>query len=237
MAAVQHGAVKSNFKKKPWQRPASSNVQSQRLKMQRSFIAREARKAATKVATKLGELKYYDSGQSYAQVDRGGSFNNCSNVSQGVAQSDRVGDAIVQKFMTVAVDAYYNLGVTNVGYKLRIVVFRWLVDTASSAPSLGALFDATSVGTYLITCARYNWTDKRQKEFFILSDETFALNPSTDLVYRKKIDLKNYKQFFQPGASTGMGQIYVLLVADDATGAHVPDIQAQAAIRLYYTDA
>lgn len=183
------------------------------------------------------ELKYLDTTQAYTQIDRGGVLATLCNVGQGNTQSTRIADQLTQKYLIFNLDAYYNPTVinTDVGHKLRVILFRWVPDNGVNTPVLGSVLAQT--GSVIVTSAQINWTAKIAGDIQVLFDRSFALNHASDVVVRERLNLHNVKQGFAAGASTGSNQIYVLLVGDDATGAHVPDVQAQYVSRFVYADA
>lgn len=185
-------------------------------------------------------LDTYDvSAGAYVQVDRGGQLKEVTTVPQGDTVNTRDGDELRQNKLDFRLSAYYNPAVinTDAGHKLRVIVFRWLPTTALGAPGVANILQNVGGAVdYRAVVSPYNDTGTSELQFKPLYDKTFALNHAKDLYIHKVINLKNRKQAFGAGFTTGNNHIYVMLIADDATGAHTPDLQVQWGTRFWFRD-
>lgn len=182
------------------------------------------------------ELKYVDTAAAYAQIDRGATLTAVSTISQGAAQSQRVGDQIKQRKLEFRMDFYLAPGVTDATHHMRVIIFRWHIATSVTTPTLSTIL--ASSGSVNVTCSPYNWQGKKQADFTILMDRKFTVQRYAGQSHFSKIlNLKNKNMAFDAGSSAAADHIYVLTVGDDVTGAHTPDIQAQWQTRLWYIDA
>lgn len=183
------------------------------------------------------ELKYFDASLAYSQVDRAGTVTKASAINQNVGVSDRVGDKLTMKYMEFRLNAYLNgvLITSDVEHKFRVVVFRWKIDDSGGAPVAGSVLQ--QAGANLITVSPYAFTSQRQRDFEVLFDATYGCTRAIGANVSERINLFNKSIEFNAAVNTGMGHIYVLVCADDVTGAHVPSISAQWYSRIHFVDA
>lgn len=236
MANIFKGA----FKKKKFFSGERKGMQSDKAKAAKANIRKIARAAAIAETAQQSELKYFDTSATYAQVDRAGTLVNCCGIAQGVAQSQRIGDRISPQALELRLDAYYapNTLATDVGHKFRVTVFMWGdSDSVAGAPAIANLYTfAGGIGDYRLTCSPFNWQAIKQKLVIPLFDKVYQINTAKDLALRVTIPLK--KQIpFDPTLTTGQDKVFMMMTADDATGAHTPDVQVQYTTRLLYRDA
>lgn len=190
---------------------------------------------------KRTEQKYFDLTYTYTQVDRAGILNVLSNVPQGVAQQQRVGDRITMKSLELRITLYYNgsLVAYNTTHNVRVLLFRWTINNAGAPPIMSNIFQyAGAGGDYRNTVSPINWQTHAQKDIVVLHDRIYSVGAQDKapvIQFKRKRIRGNVD--FDIGASTGEGQLYLMVLADDATGAHTPSVQAQAVARLHYTDA
>lgn len=144
------------------------------------------------------------------------SFFSLANMpAQGDAYNERSGDEIlIEKFQwrlnIVAADP------TNV---VRVIVFRWNLNNATTTPTLADILEGANATDYL------EYQGGVENKYNILSDRTYALStagvPSRIVqgtCYGKKLGRK--KIGFNQGLITGMGQIYIMFMSDSAIAAH-----------------
>lgn len=199
----------------------------------------EARRAVTSALSRVIEQKRYDTNVAYQQIDRAGYINYLVAPAQGVGITQRVGDAISIDRLELRLDAYYNAAAisTDVGHKLRVIILQWNIDNLAVPPGIANILE-NGGASVLVTSSPYNWQGLHQKDFTILFDKSYALNHAKDLALRATIPMKKSRKVqFGAGLTTGEGIPYILLCADDVTGAHTPDIQVQFSVRGIFTDA
>lgn len=189
------------------------------------------------IISKKIEPKFFDTVQGFTQIDRGATITSLTLVPQGNAQSKRVGDELYAKHIELRLSSYFNSNavIGNPQHSLRIIVFRWNIDTSIATPALGSILAPLSASVNDF-CAPYDWNAKRQGDFTILMDKMYnlaegALCPALNL----RIPVKR-RITYDPAATTGEGHIYILQIGDDVTGAHTPSISVQWYARLLYTD-
>lgn len=202
-------------------------------------VAPNVKRYVKNVVHKSIEPKYVDTAVAYGQIDRGGQITQLTTISQGSGISaNRIADQVRLKSLEFRMDSYLNCiaAATDSTHHLRLVIFRWNLSTAVAAPVLANLFQAT--GTVGITCYPRQWQTVKQKDMHVYWDKSFTIQRyAGNSSYVKKINLKGSRLDFDTGAATGEGHLYACLVADDATGAHVPSIYSQFVSRVIYEDA
>lgn len=202
-------------------------------------VAPSVKRYVKNVVHKSIEPKYVDTAAAYGQVDRSGQITQLTTITQasGVV-ANRIGDQVRLKSLEFRMDSYLNCvaAATDSTHHLRLVIFRWNLATSVATPSLANLFQNS--GTVGVTCYPRQWQTIKQKDIHVYWDKSFTIQRyAGNSSYVKKINLKGSRLDFDTAASTGEGHLYACLVADDATGAHVPAIYSQWVARVIYEDA
>lgn len=199
---------------------------------------RHIRAVARQVIRKQVEPKYLDGYGQYSQIDRVGVMVDITAITQAVGVNSRIGDEVRALKLEFRLDAYLNCvaAATDSTHHLRVIIFKWNISTAVLSPAAGNILAYTA--SNLITSSPYNYQAIEQKDCNIVYDRSMTVHRYGGVTtIRRKLSLRNSKVAFDPAATTGEGKYFLLLVGDDASGAHVPDIQAQYYTRLIYEDA
>lgn len=212
---------------------ASKNLAKRSARNERARLARLIRQTLSDIA----EDKYTDIGIAYTQVDRGGILTRLTDVSQGTAQSQRVGDGIRLSKMEFRASVYYSLSAvaTNPTHMVRLILFRWNQDSGSVAPSLGTILQTT--GTLQDAVSPYYWNRKSEGNFSVIYDKMWSIGSASEGVVLDLTLNPGGEVRYNNGAITGTGHIYALIIGDDVTGAHSPSLQAQFYCRTHFSDS
>lgn len=180
-------------------------------------------KIAKNLVSRKIETKYIDSTYT-SGFDSSGTIQLLSNIiTQGVGDSDRVGDKCEMK--SFAMRGYAQHGdPTNI---MRVILFQWK-PSSTSAPVI------TDV---LQTAHRFSHYNHDKKALYrVLYDTTFNLNDTNrrqQLIKRTlKLKLKTLK--FENAGVNGMNHIYLLGISDSGG---LPNPAVQLDFRLTYKDA
>lgn len=225
----------------------SQNAPLQRLVRKRT-VKRPFNPTQTKYIKKLAkralvtqeEKKYIDTSILYTQIDRIGlGPTSLCDINQGPAQGQRVGDRVRGSALRGKIQIYYNSGVTSAQHTARVIVFKWHIsDTVLVPLSSHILQNIGGVGDYRITSTDYNWQGQKQRDYTILYDKSFSIGAyGSGVAENIWIPLKGSPVQYDQAANTGEGKYFILIVGDDVTGAHTPNIYGQYYFRFVYTDA
>lgn len=180
-------------------------------------------KIAKNVVSRKIETKYIDSTYN-SGFDSTGTIQILSNIiTQGVTDSDRVGDRLEIK--NFAMRGYASYGDTvNI---MRVILFQWK-PSSTTAPVI------TDV---LQTAHRFSHYNHDKKGLYrVLYDTTFNLNDTNrrqQLIKRNlKPKLKTLK--FEAAGVNGMNHIYLLGISDSSVS---PNPAVQLDFRLQFKDA
>jgi len=224
--------------------PAKSKLPELRNQLVKKYIRQEVESAMTSFV----EVKFVDSYAGYVQPDRGGNIyqltfntNAGSGITQGAGGSQRVGDRIKLKNYEVRFSFYYgaSLVIANPQHTIRLIMFRWRLDTALAGPSIANILQWQSGGSsdFRPVVSPINDQFSKNGDFVILKDETYTLGAYANLPAPKWFGKLNSAIEFDPAGVAGSGHLYLLVVADDVSGAHTPDIQYQYISRVHYEDS
>ena len=184
------------------------------------------------------ELKYKDTALAYTNINAAGNVACLTVISQGVTETTRVGDSVTLRRVDLRVSGYQN-NTTSVQYPniVRVIVFRYTTNTA-----LGGAPLATSVLTYASTLdigasitSLYNTQSQQDGSVQILHDtyHVTSLN-SNSFAYAWSMDLDS-EVTYNPSLTTGSGQLYILVLADDV-GLVSPCASVAYSARVLFTD-
>jgi len=202
-------------------------------------IKREIKREITRIEQKEQEHKYYDVAipTGYAVA---GTITALSNVPQGVAQSQRVGDELTQLALYLTA-ASNSAPVSSPGCINRMIIFEWFPNTVPIV---------ANILTAALPTAEFQWQDN--DNFEVLFDSLWNIasgisNCDCQVLpdfLQKPIPLRtterklrdgnvNYakKQTFAPGAATGQNQLYILMIGTSASVTNVGQT------RFHYLDA
>lgn len=191
------------------------------------------------IISRRQELKYWDASSTYFQVDRAGAIVPLCLPARGQGPSDRIGDQVTYKYLDLRVSAYLNYtAVGAVNHALRVMVVKWTDDNTAGLPVLGNfLQNVGGVGDYRAVVSAYAFTSKMSGDFVVLMDRSFSIGEGSSLLaFHRKIKLRGNMNF-AGNVTTGTGQLYLIILDDDATGLHTPNVQCQYYSRVTYVDS
>jgi hypothetical protein len=175
------------------------------------------------------EVKVVDLFQNQTSITSAGTIQNLSAMTQGVAQSQRVGDRCSLEAMALKYCFYPNS--TN-GNAVRIVLFQWLQNNSVTVPTSALVLQYNTVA--YASLAPYQFTGAKDELFAIVYDKLHSIDPgSSPAIGQAEISLKGRDVSFDQAATTGIGHIYSLIISDAAASA--PTFSCTT--RLLYRDA
>lgn len=201
-----------------------------RYKRTRKSLSKKQRKEVKAIVKTNAEMKYIDSNFVASVVNAGGTLlGPVTAINQNIGGSQRIGDQI--RIENIAATEQLIAGdATNF---LRIIWFQWYQNTASVAPTLGAILQNPSAPTY----SPINETNLDGKLFRILSDKCYGMTTSGAnqcLTLKKRIKPARKVLEFNPTAATGFNHIYCYVMSDSIAA---PNPTHQAYVRVQYTDS
>jgi len=178
-------------------------------------------------------LKFFDSTYTTYTPSTSGVLQNLTTISQGVTESNRVGDICHLKHLVVN----YNCNAANadVFSSVRVVIFQWRSNIALIAPVVTDIFQIAADGIGAMFDVNYS------DMFTILYDKlhsfsgTFtAPTASSNQNWAGYIDLTkaNCKINFAAGSATGSNFIYLLAISDSAI-APFPNLVLKSRVFFY----
>lgn len=170
-----------------------------------------------KILAKKAETKYFNYVEGIT-TDYNGAVRRITNIAQGLADYNRVGDQLTMSSITLRIALTNESDVYN---NCRLIIFRWNDDDSTAAPVPGTLL--TDVGYTSAPISPWVFDNMRSGKFKVLYDKLFDVNAelSTAVRFPLKVHLKvknNIK--FVGGSANGIGHIYYLIVSDSSTSTH-----------------
>lgn len=196
----------------------------------RSGLNKLEKKQVKQLVRGQSETKRFVSAVGIASVDYSGGISpNLSAIAQGDGYNQREGDVVTLSKgvlrMTLTAGPTTNA--------IRVILFRWLEDS-TTAPTVGDLLLAGYSGSADAPRAPLVFGALREK-FNVLYDRTFGLgfNSKEIVQIEKSIYFKNSKVRFNPAATTGRSNIYMMIISDDGVSAYPT---AAWTFECYYKD-
>lgn len=178
------------------------------------------------------EVKYFDTNVGASNVSTAGTFYNLSDITQGASDITRIGDTALPKTLQIR---HIIVGADVPANVMRMIIFRWMMNTASDVPGVDEILEVGSSGQY--TLAAYSFHNRDR--FNVLLDKTWVTNPNaaaennvqhhTEFMKMAKKPIK-----YQAGTVDGQFKILMLIISDSSAITH-PTIQFTS--RLTYTDS
>lgn len=176
------------------------------------------------------EEKHFDSLQTAVTVDFSGNSYLISNIAQGTADGQRLGDAIDLKWIEGRIA--WTLGTSP--NKVRIIILQWHEMCVGGSPNVGSVLE--NLGTAVTYLQSYVWSNR--KAFTVLRDKTYELETgvTTTAIDRFKIKSGFRKKIqYSAGSSTSMQNgIFIIVVSDDGVVTY-PTFSHHT--RICYSDA
>lgn len=187
------------------------------------------------------ETKFCDTSAVYTQTDRAGILTLLTNIPQGNAQQQRVGDRITYKSLEFRLSMFYapSTVATDTTHNVRVLIFRWNITNSVSAPSVGVVLQtAGGVGDYRATISPINWQAQHQGDITVYHDRIYSVGSSdkAPVIQMKRKKLRGNCDF-DTASPNGEGAVYLLVISDDITGVHTPSVSYQFYSRIKYVDS
>lgn len=182
------------------------------------------RKIAQSVVNKNSETHHFGHYTAEATISNAGSIDCISDVPQGDTDVTREGDSLIPLSATVS---FHCIGHSTAYTRLRLMIFRWKRDDNVEPPTAVSQILENTSDTDQLMASIYNWDDR--KDFDVLYDRVLCIAPSGatgggdkyQYQIKKNIKLNNKKYTkriqYDNTATTGQGNIYFLMVSDQAT--------------------
>lgn len=205
--------------------------------------ARRSKNTKARVATKAyvkkqihkdEETKYFDKVQSaITAIDYSGTnISLLSGVTQGVGDSQRVGDKITLRALRLRLAVAYN----GLDATIRVILFQYKQQTALHPAAVSELLTPGYVGT--INAAEAPFTHDYQGFYKPFYDKTVCITSVGPKL--KYFDIKPSLKFlrktiaYSAGTTDAYGHIYCLVISN-VTGVNAP--QSTLVSRIWYDDA
>lgn len=172
-----------------------------------------------------------------AEVTATGTFTQLSNVAQGDGENQRIGDSLsVSGIRYTGLYAGESTNSASTIHIPRIVLFRWMPDNNTDAPSLSKMFEDTGdPQSHFIgdRTSRRKFKVIKDYNFVLASRQNSAGNAFMRLLRKKYIKI-NKKVYYNAGATTGKGQLYLLEWSGSATGNE--GLYGNSMVRVFYKE-
>jgi len=189
----------------------------------------------SKSMVRRAELKYFDVLSLANNIGAGATIFSVDPVPVGAGQSQRVGDFISTKRIVLNYSLYcVNSDIVT---SIRIILFRWRVSTAISAPVLNQILESPSSANVL---SHFNF--EFQDNYDVLWDHQFRASG----IPTAPTDKSNFGQTglvlpvgrfcdqeFSIGTTTGTNQLFFLAISDSSL---TPFPIWNFSVRTYYED-
>jgi len=157
----------------------------------------------------VSDYRYFDN-QTVSTVSNSGTFQDMCLIPLAVGTNNRTGPTINLNKIFLNLTCVL-ADTTNV---FRIVLFKWLMNSASDAPSLAELFGTPS------DPVTSPFNGSKPSRFKILVDERIRLDIAHVEELRSYKLKQNSKLEYEPGFNTGRNHIYFLVVSDSGAVPH-----------------
>lgn len=204
----------------PYRRKGAPKTTTRKSRSHKSYPYRtNLKQQIRKEVFKLAEPKYIQTDLS-TSISNSGTFLACALINQGDYSTDRVGNKVIPTSWTIRGSI---VGADNFNF-VRMVVLQWNDDNLLNPPLLTQVFENTSGNSSL-----YSTFNRQQigTQYRVLSDKLFRVSANTanpDINSTRLVKSKGWKGLkemtFQGSATTGAGQIYVLLISDSSLPSH-----------------
>jgi len=195
--------------------------------MSQAKLRSEIRNEIRKQELKELELKFFDTPLP-GTYTVAGSLTPISNIPQGVGQSQRIGDEVTPVELTIT---QTNFAVASgvPGNAWRFMILEWFMNTVPTVAQILTAASPTSETLWanndlFVVLFEGLWSapanavagvcDSQTKPCWL--DKPIPLR-AVDVILRDGTHARPRKQTFNPGATTGASQLYILMIATVAT--------------------
>lgn len=177
-----------------------------------------------------GRLNYDHLTATNSEVNTGGTITSLTGgITQGVGAGSRVDDTVdIKRIYGRLMFTTESGAAANTIHFTRIIIFKWLVDSAVDSPALADILEDTAVNPYQ---SGFVLPPQERRKFKVLMDKLYYTSNretspgSTKLL---KINIPRCgKVRYNEAATTGYGQVYILTLGNSATA-------SGDCTRLYY---
>lgn len=168
-----------------------------------------------KTVKKLPEPKYHYTSQVAITSGSSGNIYKLIDPAQGTTSQERNGDRCTVQHLSLR-GRCYSADTTGGVSAIRMIVFKWNVDTAERIPTIANILQATYAAS--------SWTPfspvvtgQERDDISIIVDKTFNMSYYGETVKGIHVEKKlNHKVYFNAGATTGKNQLHVLFVSGES---------------------
>lgn len=180
----------------------------------------------------------------FIQNDNTGTFSNAaaqlsllSTVGQGDTASQRSGNTISPTSWRCNISFNFNPASTQQWDVVRIIAFQWMEEVAGHAPTVDDVLQGSATGTPYGVLAVYSQTQKNN--YRILYDKLRIIDYGSNRSGLVKINIPGHKlkNVHFSGGSDAQGHIYLLMLAQQSSGAVNNNIQFNYSSVMRFTDA
>lgn len=203
----------------------------------------------------FGERKYFDTFVAVAPSNDGGNIYDLTEVPQGVAQSERVGNRLLRERLSFCGVAFWDWrSVNRANYaseaRVRVVVFLWKDDTAPSAADIMKPVPSTK----LQDACSFHYNYEKAPKYEVLWDASVMLNNNTvagapeagsgsTMTIEKDLEFvgapfsTRVTTLYDAAGLQGNNKVYCLVVGDGNSTVFYIAPEVRINFRLVYTDS
>lgn len=189
-------------------------------KRRKAYRKREFVGAVKKVINGQMEKHAYQASIN-STINSTGTIFDLSAITQGDTAAERDGDRLTIKSLSLKMGIIAG-DPTNF---MRVIIFQWLQNSATVAPSVINIFPAVFVTQPYSFGSPYSKPDAGYT-FIPLYDKTFVVSSTDNVRFNIKLTPKNFKRkakaFIQynPASTTGTGKLYMCAISDSGAVTH-----------------
>lgn len=182
-----------------------------------------------KLVRRTPELKHLDVNTSgyIGGVTYAGTITSLSDVVQGGAGNQRVGDALRVRGLDLRVAAYHQVGSLQGG--LRFLVFFWNED---STPTASLVLQGTGSAASLVS--PYNSDHVQNGSLNVVADFVYAGDSSPDAFFHQVTRVLDSQITYAASSTSGAGKLWMLAISDAGLATNCANYQWWS--RMLYDD-
>lgn len=205
-------------------------------------LSKNQKKQVSKMLTNKikaeAELKFHEE-RWVVNAEQTGTVANAiyriTNITQGVQDSQRVGDECKPVFVRVRICAETNQTDPEPAC-VRAVLFQWHQDSGRDAPDPAEVFMGNALGTIYAPLSEMNHDDRRQ--FSVLSDKIFTIgkNGADNAIKVLTLSSRRMRKLkFRAATQQGNEHLYLAVLSSRAAGLNQEPI-LNCSARVQFTD-
>lgn len=191
------------------------------------------------IVNSIVETKYIDTQYNASSIDTLFPPRSVSEISQNPEADGRVGNQVTYFNLNYKLIFRKASGVTVDDYNtLRIIVFKWNIDTVNTDPVVGDVLE-TGIASQNLPFAQYMFDNIRSGKVYIYSDRIYKVDlvSNETVIVKRTIRLKKKQKIrfdADPASTEGYGKLYILTISDSSVAPHP---LLTGTVRLLYKDA